>query len=108
MASGGLLRSTLRAFIGTAAVVLCGAVVACTSGATDSATAGAAPVILRAGHIEFNRQDALYGFQQVARYLSFEPLVGNGRDGRVAPRLAESWTVSPDGRVLTFRLRPGA
>lgn len=107
MATGGLLRSIASAFIGAAAVSLCGAVVACTSEARKPADPHPALVTLRAGHIQFNRQDSFYGFQQVARYLSFEPLVGNGRDGRVAPRLAESWTLSPDGTVLTFRIRPG-
>ena len=108
MAAGGFFRSVLRAFIGAAGLTFCGAVVACTSEARNPADPHAEPVSLRTGHVQFNRQDSLYGFQQVARYLSFEPVVRNGRDGRVAPRLAESWTLSADGTVLTFRIRRGA
>jgi peptide/nickel transport system substrate-binding protein len=37
--------------------------------------------------------------------LLFEGLTRIEPDGRVAPALAESWTVSPDGRSYTFRLR---
>lgn len=36
----------------------------------------------------------------------FDALVRRGPDGRFAPALAESWTVSPDARTWTFRLRP--
>lgn len=37
--------------------------------------------------------------------LLFEGLTRIGPDGRVVPALAESWTVSQDGRSYTFRLR---
>jgi peptide/nickel transport system substrate-binding protein len=40
--------------------------------------------------------------------LSFEGLIAIGRDGRPQPRLAESWSVSPDGLAWTFHLRPNA
>lgn len=35
----------------------------------------------------------------------FEGLVTWDTDSKVAPNLAESWTISPDGRVYTFKLR---
>ncbi len=35
----------------------------------------------------------------------FEGLVGWSTDSKVEPRLAESWTVSKDGRVYTFKIR---
>jgi ABC-type transport system substrate-binding protein len=41
------------------------------------------------------------------RELMFEPLLGIDLKGRVQPNLAESWDVSPDGRVYSFRLRRG-
>lgn len=63
---------------------------------------------LRIGVIGFNSQDPLYGFQQVSRSLSVEGLVGNSREGRPRPRLAESWSVSPDGLQWTITLRPDA
>lgn len=37
----------------------------------------------------------------------FEGLVGEAPDGTLVPGAAQSWTISPDGRVYTFRLRPG-
>jgi peptide/nickel transport system substrate-binding protein len=35
-----------------------------------------------------------------------EGLVGSREDGSVGPMLASHWTISPDGRVYTFALRP--
>jgi peptide/nickel transport system substrate-binding protein len=37
----------------------------------------------------------------------FEGLVKFDRHGKIVPGLAESWTVSEDGKVYTFRLRKG-
>lgn len=36
-----------------------------------------------------------------------EPLTKLAQDGNIHPHLAESWTVSPDGRQYTFTLRQG-
>ncbi|WFE19897.1 ABC transporter substrate-binding protein [Solwaraspora sp. WMMD937] len=35
----------------------------------------------------------------------YEPLVSYGEDGQLEPGLAESWTVAPDGRQVSFDLR---
>ncbi|WBB81239.1 ABC transporter substrate-binding protein [Micromonospora sp. WMMD882] len=37
----------------------------------------------------------------------YEPLVEYGAEGRLEPGLAQSWTVAPDGRQVTFDLRDG-
>ncbi|MFN3520718.1 MAG: ABC transporter substrate-binding protein [Phenylobacterium sp.] len=37
----------------------------------------------------------------------FEGLIHIGRNGGVEPRLAESWEISPDGRIYVFHLRRG-
>lgn len=84
-------------------LVLCG----CTL-SPHSAQAKSDPVILRIGSVEVNSADPLYGIQQLTRLLTYEGLIGNSRDGRSRPRLAESWTVSPDGLRWSFRLRRGA
>jgi ABC-type transport system substrate-binding protein len=44
---------------------------------------------------------------QQIRQLMFEPLLAVDQKGNLQPYLAESWTVSGDGRVYTFKLRQG-
>ncbi len=46
--------------------------------------------------------------EHVPQTLLFESLTQFMPDGSVAPKLAESWTVSPDNLVNTFTLAPGA
>ena len=46
----------------------------------------------------------LYLGEMAAQGMVFEPLVMNTKEG-VKPWLAESWEVSPDGRIYTFHLR---
>ena len=41
------------------------------------------------------------------RELMFEPLLARDHNGAIQPRLAESWEVSKDGKLYTFRLRKG-
>ena len=41
------------------------------------------------------------------RGLTFEPLLGLDRNGKVQPSLAEAWSVSEDGKLYTFKLRKG-
>jgi len=43
---------------------------------------------------------------EVVLYNIFETLTKIGSDGRTAPLLAESWTVSADLKTWTFKLRP--
>lgn len=38
----------------------------------------------------------------------FESLIGMDRAGKLVPRLAESWSATPDGKSYTFKLRRGA
>ena len=44
---------------------------------------------------------------QVTWQNVFEGLVALDRSGAIVPGLAESWTISPDGLVYTFKLRSG-
>jgi peptide/nickel transport system substrate-binding protein len=37
-------------------------------------------------------------------YLIFEPLLRYDQRGNIMPRLAESWSMSPDGKLWTFNL----
>lgn len=45
--------------------------------------------------------------QMFAQDMIFEPLVSYDRGGEIQPRLAESWEISPDGKLVTFQLRQG-
>ena len=45
---------------------------------------------------------------EVVLYNVFETLTKVNGDGSITPLLAESWTVSPDAKTYTFRLRRGA
>src|SRR5262245_23114899 len=42
------------------------------------------------------------------RELTYEALMDLDDAGQPIPWLAQSWTVSPDGKIYTFRLRRGA
>lgn len=53
-------------------------------------------------------EDSLRGLQQASSLLSFEGLTSGSKEGRPRPRLAESWSVSPDGLRWTVRLRRDA
>lgn len=45
---------------------------------------------------------------QIVFFQIFDPLVvRDPKDNTIKPWLAASWTVSPDGKIYTFRLRPG-
>lgn len=65
------------------------------------------PVAARIGVPEADVAASDMGLPQVATILSTEGLTSRGNDGRAAPRLAESWTQSPDGLTWRFTLRSG-
>src|SRR5262245_9882554 len=44
---------------------------------------------------------------QIVHYNIFEGLTKINADGSITPLLAESWTMDPDGKSYTFRLRKG-
>ena len=41
------------------------------------------------------------------REIMFESLLGIDLKGNIQPNLAESWKISPDGKLITFKLRQG-
>lgn len=45
--------------------------------------------------------------QLITQSMIYEPLVSYEEGGEIEPHLAESWTVSEDGREYTFKLREG-
>ncbi|WP_322902784.1 nickel ABC transporter substrate-binding protein [Paenibacillus campi] len=44
--------------------------------------------------------------QLFAQSMVYDPLVHYGQNGKLEPALAESWAISKDGKVYTFKLRP--
>jgi peptide/nickel transport system substrate-binding protein len=65
------------------------------------------PIVARIGVPEAEVSAPDMGLPQIAAILRAEGLTSRGFDGRPTPRLAESWTSSPDGLVWRFRLRSG-
>lgn len=49
----------------------------------------------------------LYGGEMFAQEMLFEGLITLGNDGSYHPAVAENWTISPDGRTYTFKIRQG-
>ena len=49
----------------------------------------------------------LSAIAEVVLYNLFETLTKVNGDGSVTPLLAESWSIAPDARTCTFRLRKG-
>src|SRR4051812_1610212 len=47
------------------------------------------------------------GIREITYQNVFEGLTRIDRTGKVVPGLAESWTVSPDGKTYTYKLRSG-
>ena len=55
------------------------------------------------GNLDPRRYVAVWAVQS----MIYDPLLRYGKGGKLEPALAESWTVSEDGKVLTFNLRKG-
>jgi peptide/nickel transport system substrate-binding protein len=53
-------------------------------------------------------QNPQFGARQAIFIIAAETLLGSSRDGKPQPRLAESWSLSEDGRILRVRLRDNA
>ena len=78
-----------------------------------SPAAGGKKVVLRVGLLE--EPDSLnpfvgYGTMGYEAWcLNYDFVVGYGaEDGSAVPGIAESWSVSPDGKTWTFKIRQGA
>jgi peptide/nickel transport system substrate-binding protein len=69
--------------------------------------ASPAEITLRIGVAQLSATSSIAGLSQLNQILTVESLARTGDDGRMEPVLAESWTLSGDGRLLTVKLRPG-
>lgn len=91
------------------------------SSATLSASGACSGTPVRGGNLVYERQAAtvtldplnvLNGNGDIFTYnLIYSTLVRSdptGRTNKIVPALAQSWTISPDGKTYTFHLRSGA
>ena len=106
------LRRTLLAAVCTSVLSLSAGFVA-PSLSPVSAAQAAAPVSDSETLTFLNYRDLrdlnphLYGGEMFAQEMLFEGLITLGNDGTYHPAVAESWTISPDGRTYTFKIREG-
>ena len=63
-------------------------------------------VVLEPPHLD-PTAGAAAAIDEVVYANVFEGLTRITATGKIAPALAESWTVSDDGKTYTFKLRPG-
>ncbi len=73
-------------------------------------TSGSASGTLRVVEVSLGTQsmDAIVTTEAPPQaYLIYEPLLRYDDKGNLIPWLARSWSMSPDGKVWTFNLRPG-
>lgn len=113
-----VLRTMLRGLSGTAffALATATAIPAAAPALAQTASPGAASdaaqgAALRWGTVmEISTLDPVYGtnfWESVAMYNSYDTLLWPDAEKGVKPWLAESWTISPDGRDYAFRIRAG-
>ena len=68
---------------------------------------GTLTMAIRGGLKLLNPMISTRGTEARIRDLMFESLLGMDEKGNIQPNLAESWKVSADGKVVTFKLREG-
>ena len=57
-----------------------------------------------AGNLDPQKYAGIWGVQSAV----FDPLIRYGQGGKLEPALAQSWSVSDDRKIITFKLRPNA
>jgi peptide/nickel transport system substrate-binding protein len=104
-----VMRTMLRGLAGTAALAFL--TTAAISAGTAPAQAAGSGAALRWGTVmEVSTLDPVYGtnyWELVAMYNSYDTLLWPDAEKGVKPWLAESWTISPDGREYAFKIRAG-
>src|SRR5206468_7259395 len=66
---------------------------------------GSSSAVLRVGVAQVLQANPLFGIRQLSQNLAFESIARIGEDARMQPALAESWTISSDGRTLSVKFR---
>ena len=75
-----------------------------------SAGAHAQSVLKVIPHSNLSILDPIWTTQYMARnhgYMIYDTLFGTDEKGQIKPQMVDTWTVSPDNRLWTFKLRRG-
>jgi peptide/nickel transport system substrate-binding protein len=101
-----------RAGIGTAVFAAGGLLEACGASSVSSGSKGrSTSQTLRIGigsqPQTLDVDKAIAGTDTYFSDNLYETLIGHDINGNLAPKVAQSYTVSPDGKTFTFKLRPG-
>src|SRR5262245_60036251 len=72
-----------------------------------TAASSSSETTLRIGVPQLSLTAPFAGLRQLSQLLTVESLARTRQDGRMEPVLAEAWTMSDEGRVLSIKLRPG-
>jgi len=102
-------RFTLAIIAATLLIGLAGGVARAATSASPSP--GGEKLVLRVGMLQDVDNLNPFAGQSVAAYevyhLNYDLLVGYAPNGDVRPEIADSWTVSEDGLLWTFKIHPG-
>ena len=92
-------------------IVVAAAVAAAFAAGTGSALAQGDPKVLRiVPHSNLAILDPIWTTAYMSRnhgYMIYDTLFGSDEKNQVKPQMVESWSVSPDNRLWTFKLRKG-
>jgi peptide/nickel transport system substrate-binding protein len=115
MRENTMTRSSFRRLAAGAAgvVTLTSLLAACAASGGPASSAADSSQVVRGGTIVYGHEQeppCLYGGWLQEAYIDrniLDSLVTETSNGTIEPWLATSWTVSSDGLVYTFRLKPG-
>ncbi len=82
----------------------------CAGAALLAPAAHAQSVLKVIPHSNLSILDPIWTTQYMARnhgYMIYDTLFGTDEKGQIKPQMVESWEVSPDNRLWTFKLRKG-
>jgi len=98
------IGSCLAAMTGCVVMAIVGA--ACNGRETEDAKSSAA-VVLRVGVAQFSTTNPGAGLRGLSQNLTIETLLRPSPDGRLQPVLADRWTVSDNGDIVTLHIKGG-
>jgi len=80
------------------------------AGVSASASVSAQTVLRVVPHSNLAVLDPIWTTAYMSRnhgYMIYDTLFGTDENGKIQPQMVESWSISPDNRLYTFKLRKG-